>query len=261
MIGKLMKHDIKRMSKVLIYLYAITLGFAGITRLINIGRNIQAVYILGQIFAGITISGIASILVNTFVHILRNFICSFYKDQSYLTHTLPVGKDKLLLSKYLSSLIVIVSSVVVSVMSLFILYWSESLMKPLLMLIETAVSGFNMSAGVFIALMVFVLFSQICSIMSMAFAAVVKANTYNHHRIMNGLLWFALFYFGASIVSILAIALVFLMTGNIDYLLAEVMPQSAFVTIMITGLVVYCVYSVLFYFLCRRWFKKGVNVD
>ena len=134
-------------------------------------------------------------------------------------------------------------------------------MKPLMTLIESAVAGFNMSAGLFITLMVLIVFAQICAIMSMAFTAVVKANSYNHHRVMNGLLWFALFYFGSSIVSIIVIALVFLVSGDIASLGAEVMPQSAFLTIMICGFVLYAVYSVALYFLCRKLLRRGVNVD
>ena len=101
MIKKLIKNDIKKMMKILVYLYACSIILAGITRLINIGKNIQFIFIIGQVFAGITYSAIGSVLINTFVHILRVFVVNFYKDESYLTHTLPVTKNQLLLSKYL----------------------------------------------------------------------------------------------------------------------------------------------------------------
>ena len=101
MLGRLMKYDIKKMTKILIIMYIISLGLACVTRLINIGKNIQAIFIIGQVFTGLTYSAIVNVLVNTFVHILKVFINNFYKDESYLTHTLPIKKSKLLLSKYL----------------------------------------------------------------------------------------------------------------------------------------------------------------
>ena len=159
MLVKLMKYDIKKMSKLLIIFYAITLGLAGITRLINIGKEIQSISIIGSIFAGFTYSGIANILVNTFIHIIKVFITDFYKDESYLTHTLPVNKGKLLLSKYLSSLIVVLSSVVVIFLSLFIMFYSPEFMLALKMMISATVSGFNMPSWVFVTLIVGIIFA------------------------------------------------------------------------------------------------------
>ena len=119
MTKKLFKNDFKKMSKVLIYIYLVALALSGITRLINIGKDIQFVAIIGHVFAALTYSALCSILVNTFVQILLVFWNSFYKDQSYLTHTLPVKKSQLLLSKYLSSLLIIISSILVCLVSLF----------------------------------------------------------------------------------------------------------------------------------------------
>ena len=239
MIAKLMKHDLKRMYKVLVYIYIITIGLAGITRLINIGKNIQAIAILGGIFAGITYAGVGSVLVNTFVHILRVFIGSFYKDESYLTHTLPVSKSKLLLSKYLSSIIVILTSVVVSFVSLFLVLYTKEFAIGLKSLISATISGFNMPAWLFLTLLAFIVFFQICSNISMAFLAIVKGNQYNSKRIPKGLGWFALFYFGSTYVTLMIAVIIFAISGNISQLFASVLSQGAFMTIIILGLVLY----------------------
>lgn len=261
MIAKLMKYDLKKMLRVLVYIYIVSISLAGITRLINIGRDIQAIAILGYVFSGLTYSAIGSILVNTFVHILRTFIVGFYKDESYLTHTLPVSKNKLLLSKYLSGLIVIITSVVVCFLSLFILFYSPELMELIKSFLNVSISGLNMSVGLFIALLILIIFAQICAIMSMCFTAVVKANTYNSKRVIKGLIWFAIFYFGATIVSIIAMVITFAIGGNLTELAATKLSQSAFTTILVLGLIVYMIYSVVFYFWCNKLFNKGVNVD
>ena len=261
MIGKLMKYDLKKMLRILVYIYFISLGLAIITRLINIDKDIQAIAILGSVFSGLTYSAIGSILINTFVHILRVFICGFYRDESYLTHTLPVEKNKLLLSKYLSSLIVVFASVFVSFVSLFIMFFSNEFMTGLKTIMSSTVAGLNMSVGVLIAIIVLVIFAQICTMMSMAFAAVVRGNMYNQKRIPKGLLWFALFYFGSMIVAVAVIAIVIAITGNIADLTATVMSQSSLVTILVSGLAIYAIFAVAFYFICQKWFNKGVNVD
>ena len=261
MIAKLMKYDIKKISKLLVYLYGAALISAGVTRFIYLWKDIQVVAILGYIFSGMTYSLIASILVNTFVQILRVFINNFYKDESYLTHTLPVDKHHLLLSKFLSGLVVIFSSVLVCFASLFILFYSKEFVLGLTTFIETMVSSYNMSTAGFISLLVLLIFAQICSLISMSFAATVKANTYNKKRVSKGLLWFLVFYFGSMNATLLSVLIVFAITGNLSQFLAATLSQTAFITISIVGLISYIFMAVLFYILCDKWFKKGVNVD
>lgn len=261
MIGKLMKYDLKKMFRILVYIYIISIALAGITRLINIGKDIQAIAIIGYIFSGITYSAIGSIIVNTFVHVLRVFICNFYKDESYLTHTLPVNKNKLLLSKYLSGLIVIFTSVIVCFLSLFILFYSESFMMGLKAFFEMSIYGNSLSVGLLIILVVFIIFAQICAMISMSFSAIVKANMYNSKRVIKGLLWVALFYFGSMLLTFGTAVIALAITGNIAELTANVMSYSAFMTILILGLILYILYAIIFYFVCNKLFNKGVNVD
>ncbi len=261
MIQKLLKYDIKKITRILIYMYAISIGFAIITRLINIGKDIQAINILGMVFAGCTYSAIGNVVVNTFVHILDVFIKNFYKDESYLTHTLPVSKNKLLLSKYIASLIVIFASVAVSFLSLFIMFYSRSFVEGLRMFIEATVAGFDISVGLFVTLIAFLLLSQICCIITMAFCAVVKANTYNSKRIIKGVLWFIAFYFGTMLVTLLTAVLYFAVGGNFSEFLAETLTQRAFVSLIVIALTVYVCACAVFYYICNRMFNKGVNVD
>lgn len=261
MINKLMKYDIKKMTKVLKYFYFISIGLAIISRLINIKKDIQVVAILGQVFMGMTIAAIVNILVNTFIHILKVFLTDFYKDESYLTHTLPINKNKLLLSKYLSALIVIVASFIVCFISLFIMFYSKSFMLSLKSFVELSISGYNLPIGSFVALIALILFVQICCIISMAFTTIVKANTYNQKRILKGLLWLAVYYFGAMIMIIILAVIIFALMGNLPALLAPVLSQNAFITILVIVLVMYLIYSFLYYYLCNKLFNKGVNVD
>lgn len=261
MITKLLKYDIKKITRILVYMYVISIALAIITRLINIRDDIQAVSILGKVFAGCTYSAIANVLVNTFVHIIDVFIKNFYKDESYLTHTLPVSKNKLLASKYLASLIVIFASVAVCFLSLFIVFYSKSFVEGLKMFIKASVAGFNISVGLFISLVVLLLFIQICCIITMSFTAVVKANSYNSNRVIKGIIWFAVFYFASMLLTVLTTVIYFAIGGNLSELFATTLSQKAFVSIIVIILIEYAILSVLFYLMCNRLFNKGVNVD
>lgn len=262
MIKSLIKYDVKKMTvNMLVYVYVIAIALSLLTRFINIWDDIHAVAILGAVFEGIVYSALGSILINTFVQILRVFIVNFYKDESYLTHTLPVSKSKLLLSKYISSLIVIFASVLVCFVCLFIVFYSKEFAEMLKMFLEISVAGFDMSVGLFIALFALIIFSQICAIISMAFCAIVKGFSYNSKRVLRSFLWFIVYYMGAMVVTLISVVIVFAISGNAEVLLANVLPQSAFLTLLILALVLYLIYSLVFYYICNRTFNKGVNVD
>ncbi len=261
MIKTLIKYDLKKMTNLLIYLYPIAIFFALLTRLIGLGKNIQFIFIISQVFGGITYSLVGSILVNTFVQILVAFNRSFYKDESYLTHTLPVEKERLLISKYLSALIVIISSVLVSFASLFLVLYTKEFAKSLKILIDQLVLGLNMSSFGFICLMFLVIFSQICFLMSSAFTAIVKAYTYENRRVLKGLCWFALFYFSGGVIILLTAVILFSFMGEISALFAEVLSSTAFLTIFIVVLSIYFILAIFYYFVCKKLLKNGVNVD
>lgn len=261
MLKYLMKYDLKKMFKLIKWFYILAIVLAGITRLLNIWNDIQIIKIIGMVFSGFTYSAIANILINTFIHILMRFSHSFYKDESYLTHTLPVKKNNLILSKYLSSLIVILSSVAVSFLSLFIIFYSPEFVQGIKMAIDGVVAGFNISGGLFIFLTLLIIFAEICSMMSMGFTAIVKGYSYNQKRGLKGFLWFVIYYMICSNITLILTVIVTAITGDLNSLFANQMSNGAFITLIIISLITYIAYSIIFYFLCKKEFNKGVNVD
>ena len=261
MIARLLKYDIKKMTRILVYMYVISIALAGITRFINIWKDIPAINILGLVFAGCTYSAIGNVLVNTFVHILSVFIKSFYKDESYLTHTLPVKKSDLLNSKYISAITVVFLGVAVSFLSLFILFYSKSFMTVIGNFISATVADFNMSSGAFIALVSVLIFLELCSFITMGFAAIIKANTYNTKRTLRSFLWFIIFYLATMAVTVLSAIAVFAISGNASELLSKTFSQETFLRLMWIAIIDYLIYSVAFFFISHKLFNRGVNVD
>jgi len=261
MLKRLMKYDLKRTLKYLVWFYALSIVLSGICRLLDIWKDIHVIRILSSVFSSLTYSAIATVLVNTFFHILLSFVASFYKDQSYLTHTLPVKKDNLLLSKYLSALIVVLCSVLACVFSLFIMLYSSAFIKTLKTAILSAVIGLNIGGGTLILLLVLIIFSQILALISMAFSAIVKGHSYNQKRRLKGVLWFVVYYLASMYLTLIFAVICTTITGEIKTLFSNQMSSSAFLTVLIVALISYWFYALFFYFLCKREFNKGVNVD
>ena len=261
MIKKLMKYDLMNIGKLLVYLYAVAIATCGITRLVGLISDIQVFAFLEGFLKVLSIAAIAAVLVVTCVQILKVFIHSFYKDESYLTHTLPVKKEKLLLSKYLSSLIMILISGLVSILCLLILYYTKDSFMMIKMVFESELAVFNMPFGGFVALMLFIIFFQICNMLSMTFAAVIKGCSFNDSRIFHGLIWFLIFYFGAMIVMMGAQFVIFLILGSLGDFFANTLSPSTFISVLLLCGVLYGLFSVAFYLIGQREFKKGVNVE
>ena len=111
MLKKILKYDLENIFKLLIIFYSLSLFFAFLTRILLNIENSFIMNILGQISSGVTISMIFNILINNLMRLWIRFKNNFYGDESYLTHTLPISKNTLYLSKFLTSIITLFTSI------------------------------------------------------------------------------------------------------------------------------------------------------
>ncbi len=125
MLLKVLKYDLKFTYKNLIIFYTLSLFFALLGRICGIFDNSGIMLILSKINNGIAISMIVSVIINNLMRVWARLVLNFYKDESYLTHTLPVKKSTLYLSKVLCGIITMLTSTVVIATSLLICYYSK----------------------------------------------------------------------------------------------------------------------------------------
>ena len=143
MLGKLLKYDLKWLYKVLIVFYILALIFSLIGRGFNSIENSVLFNILAQISFGIAISMMVSSLINCLMRSWVRFIYNTYKDESYLTHTLPVKKNTIYLSKVLTSIICMLTTTIIIGVCLFICYYSEANIEALKSMLELAADTYN----------------------------------------------------------------------------------------------------------------------
>ena len=125
MLKKLLKYDLESIFKFIVIFYSLSLFFGVLTRIfLNINGSF-IMNIIGQISSGATISMMVSILINNLMRLWVRFKNNFYGDESYLTHTLPVEKKTLYLSKILTAIITLFTSILVITLTLFVAYYSK----------------------------------------------------------------------------------------------------------------------------------------
>lgn len=127
MLGKLLKYDLKKTMSFLVIFYSIALFLSILTRFFINEQSPFIVFIIGRILSGAVISMFANILINCLMgNWIRSFARGVYGDESYLTHTLPVTKKQIYLSKLFCAVISSVISVIVIFVCAFIAYYTDA---------------------------------------------------------------------------------------------------------------------------------------
>ena len=96
---------------------------------------------------------------------------------------------------------------------------------------------------------------------SIIFFSIVIAYRAKEKRVLRSFLLTAGIAFIAISVLSIFMAVILIVNGVALTSTKLVLPSSAFMSAMITGIVVYSLVSVVMYVLTKREFNKGVNVD
>ena len=150
MLVKLLKYDLKYMLKNMIIFYILSIFFAITTRILFSLDNSVMINIISQISVGCMFSMVASTLVNVLMRSWVRFRDSIYKDEAYLTHTLPVTKNEIYDSKFIQTLIFFIISFTVIVISLFITYYTDERWLLLKDFVNNFTSSMNFNTSLFI---------------------------------------------------------------------------------------------------------------
>ena len=141
------------------------------------------------------------------------------------------------------------------------MFYSKELMDVIKLTMSAIVEGLNVSGAGFVLMIAFVLFFQILTMILIGFSAIIKGHSYNNGKVIKSFIWFAIYYVASCIASLIIIALVLLVTGNISEITATVMKGQTFIILIVTALIIYIGYTAIFYFISNKLFNKGVNVD
>ena len=125
MLKKIMKFDLEYMFKTLGIFYIVTILLALLTRGLLAVDDIRIFAVIRTICVIATVILAIAIALITVLRMWMRFRDNLYKDESYLTHTLPVKKSTLYTSKMLTSIISVFATFIVLVAVLFITFYSK----------------------------------------------------------------------------------------------------------------------------------------
>lgn len=261
MLSKLFKYDFKWMTKVT-YIYALILVVISIA--LKIVESVDQTFllvILDKILVSMFISCVVSILLTCSIRIWVRFINNFYKDESYLTHTLPVTKNELFNSKVLAGICSLLISVLVIVICLAFVYLNKSTIEELKMMWDSLVATYNsVFAVLFVIGLVLLIILEIIYIMMAGVLGITIGHRSNNYKMVKSI---AVGLVSYGLLSAMSLGVIGIVSKVIDYdIIGNGFPSMNYlIGVGSAGLAVYLIYNIVYYLIAKKVFNKGVNVD
>ncbi len=261
MLGKLLKYDFRKNMRWLWILFVGAIVAAGITRgLVELGKSIAFFKVLSILFDSVFYALVANSLIQPFLRGFMDFSKSLYGDESYLTHTLPVTKKQIINSKYITTFAELLMGFASVIIAILIRFASPTFLQTIKYMLSAVVTG-EFSALLALVLMIVLVIVEFLMFSSIINFSIVMAYKSNEKKVLKSFLFTAAF--AAIAMTVLSVAMVIMFVAFGVDISSSTLTFTApvFFGIIITGIVVYLLFTVLFYFLAKKEFGKGVNVD
>lgn len=262
MLKKLLKYDLKWCFKPLVVFYILAIFFSLIVRIVESFDQTLILLIIDKICCGVVIAMMISILINCFMRNWVRFVRNIYKDESYLTHTLPVSKNKIYLSKVLTAIITLLTSFIVIILCLAITSLNKDTWLILKSSLEQSAIYFNSSVYSLIFVLVITIFFEFLFMMMSGILGIIIGHKTNNLKIVKSIVIGFLTYIILSSMSLGVLYIAGLVNQDIMSIFNNIeVSSNALKSMMLVGTFVYAIYNIGIYFIGNKLLNKGVNVD
>ena len=263
MLGKLLKYDLKWVYKLIIVFYILALTFSLIGRGFAEVENSLICEIVSKIAFGTAISMMVSGLINCLMRSWVRFTRNMYKDESYLTHTLPIEKKKIFVSKVITGIIAVFTSMIVIIICLYICYFSEANMEILKSMLELAATTYNTTVLNLLFLIAIVIFLELVYALLIGYVGIILGHRTNKNKMARSIVIGFILYFVFQSLTLGLIAIYGLFNPEVMNLIntTDIVNVEAIKSVMYAGIGIYIVYAIILYLLGKIYLNKGVNVE
>lgn len=258
MLRKLLKYDLKFVYRDVSVFYILMFASTIIGRLLFEFDDLLILTVIRHIFLGFSISMMFSILINSAMRIWVRTRESVYKDQSYLTHTLPVSKKDIYLAKAITSAVIVFTSILSILIAVGIWFWKDTTV----FYIEGIFKNTN-NFGEICLLLLLLVFLEFVFIVLVGLLGVIVGHKFNNKKVLLSIISAFVIYgiFNLFSLGILGIGSLFI--DEIRNLFITNIPPAieSFNGIVIFACILYLMYIIACMIASVKLLKKGVNVD
>ncbi|MCI9177461.1 MAG: hypothetical protein HFJ28_02540 [Clostridia bacterium] len=263
MLRKLLKYDLKWIYKELIVFYLLALTFSAIGRSLGLIQNSIVFSIASGVTIGIAVGMLLGSLVNCMLRLWSRFLKSLYKDEAYLTHTLPVEKKTVYTSKVITAIITLFTTVIVILACLAICFYSQANMQMLKESLEIVETTYNIDMIAVLFLMAIIILTELVFIVLLGYVGIIIGHRANKHKILYSVITGYVGYMITQIASLLVVFLFGILNPQVMNLISTTqMLDVDIIKYMLLGATgLYIVYNIIFYIIGKKQLEKGVNVE
>ena len=263
MLKKLMKYDFVWITKILVYHTVILLVVSFLGRLISpLSSRSMFWSVMDGVFLSLTIAAACSLFFTAFMRCAARYINNTYKDESYLTHTLPVTRGQQYTSKVFSSVGVLALALVICLAATAICNSYKERWEAVKYYLS------NPQTRTLILLFVLVVVLQIVCMLLCTLAGATFGYRKGSYKLLHSLLRILVIYVVTQGVMLGVIFLISRFDSGVATLfttsnrsMTEFLTDPVSTKICWILAAEYAVANVALFFLGKRALEKGVNVD
>jgi hypothetical protein len=259
MLRKLLKHELKATSRLLIPLYLILVCITIINKILLRFDVSGMPALIDNLLVFLYVLSILSITIVTFILMIIRFYKNLMTDEGYLMFTLPVKSHDLINAKLLVTLFWTILSVIAIAGSLFIVFATPANMKMFMDSLHEVFIEDNIPFGISAKFLI-ILFILLCIIGTInsiltIYASIAIGQLFNGHKIIGSIAAYIGIYTAMQIIVTVAVAILSL---NFNY---ASMEYSLVIEMFIVIAVIITALTVTFYYITNQLLKKKLNLD
>lgn len=260
MLKKILKYDLKAIYKPLIIFYLIFVVCAILSQVFSHFQNTSFTFILYKFFQGATNGFIIGAIINNAMNLWEYTRQNFYGDRSYLTHTLPIPRHTLLMSKFLTTIITIFTTILLGAVAIFIANVSPEILNFIGMLFDT----YGVATIIFKYVLPFalIIYLEFVFIAECGITGVIIGNRFNNHKILFSIISGFVIFWIADIITVLGM----LLAGCFNPEIAQIFTTNEangdiVLPLCYIGSAFYAIYITAMCYVNTKLLNRGINVD
>lgn len=261
MLKKLFKYDFKWINKIMIIYYIILLVISIFTKIVESMDQTFLLLIIDKVLSSMFIGCAVSVIITTFMRVWARFLVNNYKDESYLTHTLPVTKNQIFNSKILAGIVSVLISLLVIVGCIALIYLNANSWEYLKAMFESLVQAYSKFIAVsYVVGLIVLIILELFYIMFAGILGLVIGHRSNNHKILKSIIFGLVSYMVLLILSFVMVGITSSFTDS-SMIYNGFPPVSTIKAIGLSCIIIYTIYNVAHYIFAKHLFNKGVNVE
>lgn len=260
MLGKVLKYDLKALCRYLIPLYAVLFGLGIMIRLLGFFDNVSIIAIIcGLMIVALVVLSCLSFVLNG-IFSVKYYLENLFKDEGYLTHTLPVKKGTLLFSKVLASLVTFSMTALVLIISLIVAFYQKGLFVDVVKVLNLSIYG--MTVYEFLLFMiVYGVIGYVATIL-MVYAAIAIGYSRSSNKLVSSVVWGLIFYFVMEFLYLGLLGIIMIINPTfISNLDNSVFMMKDLITFFSIFMVFTALIGGVYYYISYRFMDKKLNLE